>query len=41
MTVIRLPRNLSLTLTAGNRCQQVTSVVRRRLLVRQALRLHL
>ena len=39
MTVISLPWNLHLALTAGNWCQQVTSVVRR-LLVRQALCLH-
>ena len=39
MTVISLPWNLRLALTAENQCQQVTSVVR--LLVRQALRLHL
>ena len=32
---------MNLALTAGNRCQQVTSVVRRISLVRQALRLHL
>ena len=41
MTVISLPWNLYLVLTAGNRRQQVTSVVRRISLVRQALRLHL
>jgi len=41
MTDISLPWNLHLALTAGNRYQQVTSVVRRRLLVRQVLRLHL
>ena len=41
MTVISLPWNLYLALTAGNRRQQVTSVVRRISLVRQALRLHL
>ena len=41
MTVISLPWNLDLALTAGNRRQQVTSVVRRISLVRQALRLHL
>ena len=41
MTVISLPWTLYLALTAGNRCQQVTSVVRRISLVRQALRLHL
>jgi len=41
MTVISLPWNLYSALTAGNRRQQVTSVVRRISLVRQALRLHL
>ena len=41
MTVTSLPWNLYLALTAGNRRQQVTSVVRRISLVRQALRLHL
>ena len=41
MTVISLPWNLYLALTAGNRCQQVTSVVRRISLVHQALHLHL
>ena len=41
MTVISLPWNLHLTFTAGNRRPQVTSVVRRRLLVRQVLHLHL
>jgi len=41
MTAISLPWNLYLALTAGNRRQQVTSVVRRISLVRQALRLHL
>ena len=41
MTVISLPWNFYLALTAGNRRQQVTSVVRRISLVRQALRLHL
>jgi len=41
MTVISLPWNLYLALTAGNRRQQVTSVIRRISLVRQALRLHL
>ena len=41
MTVISIPWNLYLALTAGNRRQQVTSVVRRISLVRQALRLHL
>ena len=41
MTVISLPWNLYLALTAGNRRQQVTTVVRRISLVRQALRLHL
>jgi len=41
MTVISLPWNLYLALTTGNRRQQVTSVVRRISLVRQALRLHL
>jgi len=41
MTVIILPWNLYLVLMAGNRRQQVTSVVRRISLVRQALRLHL
>ena len=41
MTVISLPWNLYLALTVGNRRQQVTSVVRRISLVRQALRLHL
>ena len=41
MTVISLPWNLYLVLTAGNQRQQVTSVVRRISLVRQALRLHL
>jgi len=41
MTVISLLWNLHLALTAGNRCQQVTSVVRRISLVRQALRLHI
>ena len=41
MTVISLPWNLYLALMAGNRHQQVTSVVRRISLVRQALRLHL
>ena len=41
MTVISLPWNLYLALTAGNRRQQVTSVVRRISLVRLALRLHL
>jgi len=41
MTVISLPWNLYLALMAGNRCQQVTSVVRRISLVRQVLRLHL
>jgi len=33
MTVISLPWNLHSALTAGNQRQQVTSVVRRRLLV--------
>jgi len=41
MTIISLPWNLHLALTAGNWCQQVTSVVRRISLVRQALRLHI
>ena len=41
MTVISLPWNLYFALTAGNRRQQVTSVIRRITLVRQALRLHL
>ena len=41
LTVISLPQNFHLALIAGNQCQQVTSVVRRRLLVRQALCLHL
>ena len=41
MTVISLPWNLYLALIAGNRRQQVTSVVRRISLVRQALHLHL
>ena len=41
MTVISLPWNLYLALTAGNRHQQVTSVVRRISLVCQVLRLHL
>ena len=41
MTVISLPWNLYFALTAGNRRQQVTSVVRRISLVRQALHLHL
>jgi len=40
MTVISLRWNLHMALTAGNQRQQVTSVVRR-LLVRQALCLHL
>jgi len=41
MTVISLKWNLYLALTAGNRRQQVTSVVRRISLVHQALYLHL
>jgi len=41
MTVISLPWNLQLALTARNRHRQVSSVIRRKLLVRQALRLHL
>jgi len=41
MTVISLPWNLYLVLTAGNRRQQITSVVRRISLVRQAQCLHL
>jgi len=41
MTVISLRWNLYLALTAGNRRQQVASVVRRISLVRQAPRLHL
>ena len=41
MTVISLPSNLHLPLMVGNRHQQITSVVRRRLLVRQVLHLHL
>jgi len=40
MTVVSLPRNLHSAFTAGNRCQHVTSVVRR-VLVCQALHLHL
>ena len=39
LAVISLPQNFHLVLMVGNRCQQVTSVVRRRL--RQALCLHL
>ena len=41
ISLLRLLWNLYLALTAGNRRQQVTSVVRRIPLVRQALRLHL
>ena len=41
VTVISLPWNLYLVLLAGNRRQQVTSVVTRISLVYQALRLHL
>ena len=41
MAVISLPWNLYLALTAGNRRQQVTSVVRRISLAHQALHLHL
>ena len=41
ITVISLPWNLHLTLKAENRRQQVTSAVRRKLLVRQVLCLHL
>jgi len=41
MTVISLPWNLHLALKAENRCQQVTSAVRRKLLVQQVLRQHL
>jgi len=37
MTVISLPWNLHLALTSGSRCQQVTSAIRRRLLLRQSL----
>jgi len=41
MTVISSPWNLHFVLTAGNWHQHVTRVVKRRLLVRQALHLHL
>ena len=41
MTVTSLPWNLYLVLTAGNRHQQVSSVVRKISLVRQVLHLHL
>jgi len=41
MTVISLPWNLRLALMEGNWCHKVTTVVRRRLLVCQALCLHL
>ena len=37
MTIISLPRNIHSALTAGIQSQQVTSVVRRRLLVYQVL----
>jgi len=36
MTVISLAWSLHLAFTTGNQCQQVTSAVRRRLLVHQA-----
>jgi len=41
MTVFSIPWNFHLALTAENWSQQVTSVVRRRLLVHWVLRLHL
>jgi len=40
MTVISLPLNIYWMLTAKNWCQQVTSAVRRRLLVCQVMLLH-
>jgi len=41
MTVVTLPWDLHSVLTAVNQCQQVSSAVRRRLLVRQSLHLHM